>query len=354
MRCDRCNAEVPEYSAICLNCRNVVPYNIKGYQNTRNVQVQMRTLVTEHCEGIRDVQQLIGITADMLPDYDPERILLVKAFRAGIMDIFLAQTENRKAAVAEARTVLTDKEKCGLSDDEAEFVLTVITYMLRMRYISKNILREKVKPVEKEKPKRPAVTADTKVFKKLDAFVYRLSRNVTVKEGYTKIDSYCFEGFGMLKSITLPESLIAIGEYAFTDCKKLTDVVISPSVKKIDKGAFNACVSLKNIRLPAGLVEIGDNTFFCCSELEELVIPDSVSGFGENAFSGCDSLKKLVVPSSVKFIDKNAFAYCPNLVVYCFENSYVHKYCMQRKIKFKTQAVGTVLPGYDTKEEETT
>ena len=348
MRCDCCHAEIPEYSAICLRCRNVVPYNIKGFLNTKQIQTLMRLLVSEHCGRIADKQQLVGIVADMLPDYDPERVLLIKAFGAGVLDKFLDEPD-RKAAVANARELLIGD--CGLQEVEAEFVLAVVTYMLRMRYISKFISRERSIVPEKPKEKPVVVPIDSKVFKKMDALIYRLSKTVTVKYGFTKIDSYCFEGFGMTKTINLPQSLLAIGEYAFTDCKKLASIDIPSTVKKIDKGAFNACVSLEYIRLPDGLLEIGDNTFFCCSSIETLVIPDTVSGFGENAFSGCESLKKLVVPQNVKFIDRDAFAYCPNLVVYCYENSYVHKYCMQHKIKFKTQAVGTVLPGYDTKEE---
>ncbi len=348
MRCECCNAEIPEYSAICLQCRNVVPYNIKGFTNTKFVQTQMRSLVSEYGESIANVQQLIGIAADLLPNLDVERILLVKAFNAGIMNIFLG-AENRKSAVSDAKSLLT--EGCSMSEEETEFVLSVITYMLKMRYVSKLIIREKSKESEEHENKVPVLTIESKVYKKFDAMLHRLSKSISIKEGYTKIDSYCFDGFGMMKSITLPQTLLAIGEYAFTDCRKLTEIIIPPSVKKIDKGAFNACVSLKKVRLPDGLLEIGDNTFFCCSELETLVIPDTVSGFGENAFSGCESLKKLVVPQNVKFIDKNAFAYCPELVVYCHENSYIHKYCMQKKIKFQTQAPGTELPGYDTKEE---
>ena len=344
MRCECCNAEIPEYSAICLQCRNVVPYNIKGFTNTKQIQTLMRSLVPEYGDSIANVQQLVGITCDVLPDMDIERVLLVKAFNAGLVDVFL-NSDSRKGAVSDARSLL--EEKCMMNESETEFVLSVVTYMLKMRYVSNQIIREKSRASEESVKKAPELTIDSKVYKKLDAMLHRLSKSISIKEGYTKIDSYCFDGFGMLKNITLPDTLMAIGEYAFTDCKKLTDITIPNSVKKIDKGAFNACVSLKNVRLPAGLLEIGDNTFFCCSELETLVIPDTVSGFGENAFSGCDSLKKLVVPQNVKFIDKNAFAYCPNLVVYCHENSYIHKYCMQKKIKFVTQASGTELPGYD-------
>lgn len=351
MRCECCHAEIPEYSAICLQCRNVVPYNIKGFMNTKQIQSIMRLLVSEHCDRIEDTQQLVGVVADMLPNYDEERILLIKVFSAGLLDHFLNESD-RRTAVSNARDFL--EKDLELQENEVEFVLAVVTYMLKMRYISKLIVRERSRANEQTEQKAAPVPIDLKVYRKVDALIHRLSRKIIVKEGFTKIDNYCFDGFGIVRNISLPQTLLAIGEYAFTDCKNLVEIDIPPSVKKIDKGAFNACVSLKRIRLPDGLLEIGDNTFLCCSDLETLVIPDSVSGFGENAFSGCESLKKLVVPQNVKFINKNAFAYCPNLVVYCHENSYVHKYCMQKKIKFKTQAAGTQLPGYDTKEEETT
>ena len=217
--------------------------------NTKQIQSIMRLLVSEHCDRIEDTQQFVGIVADMLPNYDEERILLINVFRAGLLDYFLNESD-RRAAVANAREFL--EKDLELQENEVEFVLVVVTYMLKMRYISKLIVRERSKANEQTEQKTAPVLIDLKVYRKVDALIHRLSRKIIVKEGFTKIDSYCFDSFGMVKSISLPHTLLAIGEYAFTDCKKLTDIDIPSSVKKIDKGAFNACVSLKNIRLPDG------------------------------------------------------------------------------------------------------
>ena len=127
---------------------------------------------------------------------------------------------------------------------------------------------------------------------------------------------------------------------------------VPDSVRKIDKGVFSACVGLKKVILPEGLLVLGDNCFLCCTSLISLRVPDSVSSIGENAFSGCASLETLTVPKNVKLIDENAFAYCGKLTVVCTENSFVHKYCMQNKIKYRALPVGVKLPGGDEAEDE--
>ena len=344
MQCECCQAEIPEGGVRCPECRSPITQTIEGFPDTKSVQKNMRALIEEQHDRIKDTQQLVGMIADYLPYWDVERSLLMKTFSKGALDVILT-SEDLKGSFTKARNLM--KILCGVNDNEAEFVLVVMAYMLKIPYMSP--LAKRVKPPKAEVKAEPeekaaVVTMDTKPFRKIDAFKSRISKNVVVKEGYTKLDGYCFDGFGMMRTCKLPESLMAIGEYAFSDCKKLTDIEISDNVKKIEKGAFNACVSLKNVNIPEGVLELGDNTFFCCTEIEKIVIPNTVSGFGENCFSGCDSLKMLVVPYSVKFIDKNAFAYCPNLVVYCNENSYAHKYCMMNKIKFKTFPLGTALP----------
>ena len=262
--------------------------------------------------------------------------------KAGALDAVM-EGDDRKQAIDNARDLML---KAGATENDAEFTLAVIACMLQLPYISPLAVtgEEKKKTAEETKEKRVVVDMDTKPFKKFDAFKYRIKREVTIKDGFTKIDGYCFDGFGMMRTVNLPDSLMCIGEYAFTDCKHLTDITIPDTVKKIEKGAFNACVNLKNVNIPDGVLELGDNTFLCCSALEQLSIPDSVSGFGENCFSGCDNLKMLSVPQSVKYIGENCFLYCPELVIYCYENSYVHRYCLQNKIKFKTSALGTKLP----------
>ena len=350
MECEKCKAQIPDDSAACPECKSLVVQNIEGFEYTKQVQKALKQLVIEQSERIADKDQLIAMMYDYLPEYQTERELLALMVNKGILDVFL-RAGDKTQAITDAREKMVMEYDIPVNG--AEFVLAAFTYMLRIPYASKLRLIEKPKETdkEKEKPKEIAPDIDDRVMTRIETIKYRLKKNITVKEGYTKIDGYCFEGFGFARSITLPDGLLAIGEYAFTDCKHLTEIVIPASVKKIEKGAFNSCVSLTDIKLPDGLLEIGDNTFLCCEALEHLRIPDSVSSIGANAFSGCDKLKKLVVNKNVKFIDDDAFSYCPELTVYCYENSYIHKYCLQYKINFITSAVGTALPADDIKEE---
>ena len=343
MQCEWCHAEMLDGSVRCPKCKTPIAQTVEGFENTKNVLQKIHALMSEWEEHISNTQELIGYVFDYLPDWDHERTALVRMLKAGALDKMMSG-DDRKQAVSDTREFMI---KVGAKENEAEFVLVVLSFMLKLPYRSPLAVAENKKAEEKkeEVKEKPAVLEmDSKVFKKFDALRFRIFKNITIKEGYTMIDGYCFDGFGMARTVTLPSTMMCIGEYAFTDCKHLTQINIPDSVRKIEKGAFNACVSLTDINIPNGVLELGDNTFLCCSSLEKLVIPDSVSGFGENCFSGCDSLKMLSVPQSVKYIGENCFLYSPQLVIYCYENSYVHRYCLQKKIKFKTTPLGNELP----------
>lgn len=359
MQCEWCHEEMPEGSVRCPKCKMPITQTVEEFDNTKKVQQSIHDMMTEWGEKIANTQQLIGYVCDYLSDWDRERIVLVKMLKAGALDEMMAG-DDRKQAVSNSRDLMLN---AGAKENEAEFVLAVLASMLKLPYISPLAVssEEKKEEDKKDTKEKPVVLEmDSKIFKKFDAIRFRLSKVVNIKEGYTMIDAYCFDGFGKIRTVNLPDTMMCIGEYAFTDCKHLTEVNLPASVKKIEKGAFNACLSLTDVNIPEGVLELGDNTFLCCSALEELIIPETVSGFGENCFSGCDNLKMLSVPQSVKYIGENCFLYCPQLVIYCYENSYVHKYCLQKKIKFKTTPLGSKLPtelksesGANNKEEQT-
>ena len=109
----------------------------------------------------------------------------------------------------------------------------------------------------------------------------------------------------------------------------------------IKLGAFQSCGKLTVVRLPDGMFEIEDNTFSFCGNLEIIDVPESVSSIGKEAFSGCEKLRKLFLSENIKFIDDGAFANCRSLVIKCYENSYVHRYCMANHMKVETVAKGT-------------
>jgi len=348
MQCHNCQAKLPVGKMLCPGCGHLNPYNIMGYHNTKAVQTALRAMIEEQYGIIADTRQFNAVMYDYLPEYDTERHILQQAVNADFFKA-LTEAEDIKETFKGQRNRLM--REAGFDRYDAEFVLTCFAYMLKFNYVSPLVeYDEPFEPQETVKPPSAPAKAKPKVFGKLDAFRYALSAKVPVREGYTELAGYCFDNYGIMKEITLPYTLTAIGEYAFSDCKSLESITIPDSVRKMEKGVFSACLGLKKIRLPSGLLSIGDNCFFCCTSLKVLRVPDSVSSIGENAFSGCAELEKLIVPKNVKFIDSNAFAYCGKLTVICSENSFVHKYCMQNEIKYRTLPMGVNLPDGDEAE----
>ena len=352
MLCQNCQARLPAGKVLCPGCGCLNTYNISGYANTKAVQTALRTMISEQAGAIRDVRQFIAVMYDYLPEYRSECQLFKKAVDEGLLDAMINVRE-KSTVFKSLRNMLISK--AGLGRYDAEFVLVCFAHMLGFGYASPMLeddTADDKKDGEDSQAPAKAAPKKPKVFGKLDALRSALFAKVTIKEGYTELAAYCFENYGIMKTISLPSTLGAIGEYAFTDCKKLEDITIPSSVRKLQKGVFNACLGLKTITLPDGLLSIGDNCFFCCTSLVSLRIPDTVSSIGENAFSGCASLETLIIPKNVKFIDNNAFAYCGKLTVICTENSFVHKYCMQNGVKYRTLPMGVKLPGGDEVEGE--
>ena len=109
----------------------------------------------------------------------------------------------------------------------------------------------------------------------------------------------------------VPDEVAVIGNDAFRGCGNIEKVTLPVTAKRIMSYAFADCFSLRDVAL-GGTEEIG-----------------------RGAFSGCIRLRSIYLPDSVKFIDTNAFSYCPNLTIHCFENSYVHKFCLSNRIDFR-------------------
>lgn len=346
MLCQNCHLKLPFGKIRCPSCSCLSPYNIKGHEQAKDVQILLKQMIDEQADNIANNAQFVALMFDYLPGYETECVLLKKAVDMNFLsDIIDAEKENRKLVFVNMRSRLI--HEAGFSRDDAEFVLSCFGYMLNMPYLSSLMIDDSpsepvVEPKQDDIPVQ--IKVKPKVFGKFDAFIYRLSSKIVIKDNFTEIAGYCFDNYGAMKEISLSDSLMVIGEYAFSDCKRLESIDIPDSVKKIGKGAFNACTGLKRIKLPADILSIGDNCFFCCMSLQTLRVPDSVSSIGENAFSGCGDLEKLVLSKNVKFIDTNAFAYCGKLTVVCSENSFVHRYCMQNKIKYETVPMGESLP----------
>lgn len=346
MQCEKCHAEFTA-GIVCPECGTLATQDIQGFENTSLIQQRLRSMFTEHRRNaLADRGRFLALVRDYVPEYDKERNLLISMFNADVLKNMVTET-SREIAITKARHQMTTE--VYLSENAAEFVLACYTYMLNweydspMRVISDAEKEEKEKKAT-EKRKITAMDIEMNVFAPIDAAKYRLFRNnIDIPEGVTKIDNFCFDGFSNLRTVRLPNSLLAIGEYAFSNCKNLREVKLPESLKIISQGAFSQCTKLGSVKLPKGILEIADSTFSFCSSLETVELPPTASSIGAEAFLGCEKLRKLFLPDSVKFIDKDAFSYCTNLVIRCYENSYVHKYCLGTGIPVETVTVGTEL-----------
>lgn len=354
MLCERCRNELSPNAEVCLKCGMPVSRNVAGFENTIEIKRALKSMMMEHGQDIvKDSNKFVSLLRDYIPEYEKECRLLRNMLQSGILANMLREGEQQAIAVMKAREYMVSE--MFLSENAAEFVIVCFTYMLGWEYTSKLTEKPKTAPVQsgtsdvnnsatnqaKAPVKKTPVPMFEKVFTKGDAAKSRLKGTVKVPEGYNKLDSFAFDGFGFMKTIELPSTLVTIGEYAFSECKRLKSVEIPESVQVIKLGAFSQCGKLTVVKLPDGVFEIEDSTFSYCHSLEIIDIPESVSSIGRDAFSGCEKLRKLFLSENIKFIDEGAFAYCTSLVIKCYENSYVHRYCMANNIKVETVAKGT-------------
>lgn len=335
MNCEKCGNEVKANYACCPECGAPVQQTIDGFDCTMEFQSQLRLIVKE--DGPRAVMntgKFIGLLYDRVPDHKKERNLLSNMYLMGVFHMLLKES-NREIAVMKVKSYLTND--LFIADNAADFVLACFTYLLGWPYESSyRVLPEETETVAAEPEKKASpLNIEAKVFKPMDAVRYRLRSNIEIPEGFTKLENFCFDGFGSMRTVQLPSTLLAIGDYAFSSCKRLKGVDIPETVRVIKQGAFSQCGKLKMVTLPSGILEIEDGTFSFCTSLERIDVPDTVSSIGSEAFLCCESLKKIFLPDSVKFIDAKAFANCPQLVIHCFENSYIHKYCLTNRLRFE-------------------
>ncbi len=334
MRCEKCQAHINFDSTVCPECGALVLAGVEGFENTKEVAKRLKSIVDEYgADIVKDDIKLVALINDFIPEFDKELRLLRNMLDGGILKILIENESNHEFAITNAKGQMLGRS--FLSESAAEFVIVCFTYMLGWEYLSP--LREK-DPEQIAKEKQEAEEAKKKIaippkpFTKSDALRFRISGSVNIAEGFTKLEDMCFDGYSFMKMVTLPSTLVTIGEYAFSECKRLKKVELPPSLRVIKQGAFSQCNKLSSINIPHGVIEIEDSTFAFCESLESIEIPVTVGSIGISAFWACESLKRLFLPDSIKFIDKDAFKGCDNLTIRCYENSYVHKYCINNDI----------------------
>lgn len=167
----------------------------------------------------------------------------------------------------------------------------------------------------------------------------RISGEIVIPAGITKIDMYMFNGCKNITKVTLPETIQIISRCAFEDCTNLESINIPNGVKSIYDQAFKNCTSLKTLSLPATLEIIDTTVLDGCSNLKsitvandnqkyssesgilynkakteiiyvpkmisgEIVIPDTVLSI-YNKFGGCSKITQLTIGAGVQDSEYN-------------------------------------------------
>ena len=179
----------------------------------------------------------------------------------------------------------------------------------------------------------------------------KVTGDLIIPDGVTKISDYAFYNCSEIKSITIPNSVTSIGKYAFGYCTGLTniyytgdvagwcgisglgsvmsssctlyiggkkvagDLIIPDSVTNIGGYAFYGCEGLTSVTFGNSVTSIGDYAFRGCTGLSSVTIPDSVTSIGERAFYYCAGLTRVTIGNSVTRIGAEAFRGCTRRLV---------------------------------------
>ena len=136
-------------------------------------------------------------------------------------------------------------------------------------------------------------------------------RSTYESDGFAVIEGELVDYRGGEDNVVVPDGVTAIGIEAFRSCKEMSSINIPGSVKEIRDYAFDYCTGLTAVDLPGSLIKIGTG-----------------------AFNSCIGLISINIPGSVKEIGDFAFDNCPGLTVVCPEDSYAHRYCLEKHLRF--------------------
>lgn len=344
IRCNNCGKDFADSFNICPYCNTPVKKAETMSNDTMEVMQALKEIyATYGIETIHNKQRFISILRDYIPEYEKERRLLITAIENNVVESLVRDTSNHENAIAKARTFM--ENDMFLSKVAVEFIIQTITYMLGWDYKSadqespnladNNKVVTAEPKLEEKSTTEQSKPIENRLFGPAEASKFRLKGTVEIPYGYTAIKDFAFDGFSFLKSVIVPEGVVAIGSYAFSECSKLTSVSLPISLRFIKASAFEQCTKLTKIEIPKGVVAIEDCTFQFCENLEEVIIPNTVGSIGAEAFSCCESLKRIRIPDSVKYIGEGVFEYCSDIIVECYEYSYVHKFCQSTGIMYE-------------------
>ena len=112
---------------------------------------------------------------------------------------------------------------------------------------------------------------------------------------------------------------------------ELTEFFIEHNINVFDymdtiiEGMY-AGTDVKEVIVPGTVKKIPLDTFYQCIKLTKVTFEEGVEEIRKEAFTDCPDLQSLVLPKSIKYIADPAFLDCGEFTVYCYENTYAHKW----------------------------
>ena len=99
MQCEKCHAELAPNSISCPECGAPVIQTVKDFENTPNIQLQLKAMIKEHerqlfikqkGELYFDGPKFTALLNDYIAEYDKERKLLRRVVEENILSVLLS------------------------------------------------------------------------------------------------------------------------------------------------------------------------------------------------------------------------------------------------------------------------
>ena len=107
------------------------------------------------------------------------------------------------------------------------------------------------------------------------------------------------------------------------------------AVIKLADGIFENNDTINSVTLGNGILEIGERAFYDCDNLVCILLSEELTTIGADAFNSCDIFNSIILYDGIDSIGENAFADCPELLTYCYTDSYAYTYVSQNGVNFK-------------------
>ncbi|QKX31640.1 leucine-rich repeat protein [Metamycoplasma hominis] len=128
-------------------------------------------------------------------------------------------------------------------------------------------------------------------------------KELTLNEGLNSIGSQAFLGT-KISSVTIPSSVTQLSSKDIfnKDC----EITLRNGFEKINRNITGVLQYQKSITIPASVKEIEEGAFKDFKNLKEVVLNEGIERIGKNAFKN-RNLEVVTIPNSVKEIGTNAF-----------------------------------------------